>query len=206
MTKIIHQFCFTSHTRRSPGPAGQWCQCNEQELNPSLGEASSDDQFMLPSAFANLITTDQHFYLWEKTPYYFENDWSESYAAVYTANFCLEGLNKLERTSANAGPWNNVKGSALFYRSYNFLNLLWNYSKAYDKATSTEDWGIVLRTTSDFNDPSVRASVEACYQQVINDKNRHPITSGDSNACLPAVQVRGLWSASEGISFHANIR
>jgi len=65
-----------------------------RSLTPSLGEASSDDQFMLPSAFANLITIDQHFYLWEKTPYYFENDWSKSYAAVYTANFCLEGLNK----------------------------------------------------------------------------------------------------------------
>jgi len=140
-----------------------------RSLTPSLGEASSDDQFMLPSAFANLITIDQHFYLWEKTPYYFENDWSKSYAAVYTANFCLEGLNKIERTTANTSSWDNVKGSALFYRSYNFLNLLWNYSKTYRKETSKNDLGIVLRLGADFNQPSARANVEQCYQRVIED-------------------------------------
>ncbi|MBZ4188955.1 RagB/SusD family nutrient uptake outer membrane protein [Niabella beijingensis] len=140
-----------------------------KRLTPSLGEASTDDQFMLPSTFANLITLDQHFYLWQKTPYYFENDWSKSYAAVYNANFCLDGLTKIERRVANASAWDLVKGTALFYRAYCFLNLLWNYSKAYNNQTSESDLGIVLRDGSDFNVPSVRSSVKECYQQVIDD-------------------------------------
>jgi hypothetical protein len=47
--------------------------------------------------------------------------------------------------------------------------LAWNYSKAYDEATSNNDLGIALRLTSDINEKSVRASVEQTYQQIILD-------------------------------------
>lgn len=140
-----------------------------RSLTPGLGEASNDDNFLLQSDWEMMNTTDQHFYTWTKYPYFFTNDWAKSYTPVYSANYCLEELNKTQRTISNRESWDNIKGAALFYRSYNFLNLLWNHSKAYNKATSDTDLGIVLRLSSDFNKKSVRASVEQCYQKVLED-------------------------------------
>jgi hypothetical protein len=97
------------------------------------------------------------------------NDWSQSYKAIYNANLSLDILKSIPRSTSNFDAWNNVKGSALFFRSYYFLGLLWTYAKAYDSTTGNKDLGIALRLTSDWNIPSTRANVEACYQRVIED-------------------------------------
>lgn len=138
-------------------------------VTPILGEASTDDYFILQSVFDARETMEQDFYMWKRTPYQFPNDWSKSYAPVFSANFCLEAINKIQRTAVNATAWDQVKGSSLFYRAYNFLNLLWSHSNAYDLATSKTDLGIVLRLSSDFTDPSMRSNVEEGYQRVITD-------------------------------------
>jgi tetratricopeptide (TPR) repeat protein len=78
-------------------------------------------------------------------------------------------INKIERNSQNAVQWDNVKGSAYFYRAFRFLNLIWEYGKAYDDNTSNTDLGIVLRLGSDFNEPSVRADVKTSYERIISD-------------------------------------
>lgn len=110
-----------------------------------------------------------HAYTWMPLDYVMYNDWSTAYLPVYTSNLCLEGLDKISQTPQNLEQWNNVKGSALFLRAYYFLNLAWAYSKAYDEATAQTDLGIVLRMSSDFNAPSVRASVKDTYEQIIKD-------------------------------------
>lgn len=138
-------------------------------VTPILGEASTDDYFILQSVFDARETMEQDFYMWKRTPYQFPNDWSKSYAPVFSANFCLEAITKIQRTAVNATAWDQVKGSSLFYRAYNFLNLLWSHSNAYDPATSKTDLGIVLRLSSDFTDPSMRSNVEEGYQRVITD-------------------------------------
>src|SRR6185295_14803650 len=81
----------------------------------------------------------------------------------------LEAIEAIPRTGTNATKWDNVKGSALFFRSYYFLWLAWTYAKAYDKNTSNSDLGIVLRVVSDYNVPDVRASVEESYRRIITD-------------------------------------
>jgi tetratricopeptide (TPR) repeat protein len=78
-------------------------------------------------------------------------------------------LKDITRTKENSESWDNIKGSAMFYRSYYFLCLLWNYAKAYDSTTAGKDLGIALRLTSNFNVPSTRASNKECYNQIIND-------------------------------------
>jgi tetratricopeptide (TPR) repeat protein len=149
-------------------------------VTPILGEASSDDFFILQSVYDSRKTTEQDFYIWKRTPYQFPNDWSKSYAPVFSANFSLEYLTKIERTAANSSAWDQVKGSAFFYRAYNFLNLLWNHSKAYDTETSKTDLGIALRLGADFNDPSQRSSVEEGYQRVI----------ADTKAAIPLLPIK----------------
>lgn len=140
---------------------------------PSLGELSTDEYFLTDNLYKtaeSISAGSQKLYTWRYYPATVGgNDWSECYSSVYVSNLVLDNLEKIQRNPSNAEVFDNVKGSALFYRSYYFLELLWNYAKAYDKATAAKDWGIALRTTSDFNVISVRSSNQEGYNKVISD-------------------------------------
>lgn len=138
------------------------------QQSPSFGESSADDYFLTADRFNALSFDQQGIYTWNRTEYRFQNDWSKAYLPVYNANYCLEQLNAITKTQQNQSQWNNVKGAALFYKSYNYLNLLGVFAKAYDPSTAAIDKGIVLRNSSDFNIPSVRANVAEAYRDVIN--------------------------------------
>ena len=141
-----------------------------QQCTPSFGEASSDEYFLKLSDFNALSLSLRSQYTWLFYPTIgTNNDWAYGYQPVYNANLALDLIKDISETVSNKDAWNNVRGSALFFRSYYFLWLLWDYAKAYDSSTADKDLGIVLRLTSDFNVPSVRASNQRCYQQVIAD-------------------------------------
>lgn len=136
---------------------------------PTFGQASDDDYYITPDSYNANGDFDQKVYTWRLETYRYSNDWASSYNVIYNANFCLEQIEKVPSVDQNASKWKNVKGSALFYRGFYFLNLLWEYALAYDPSTAQTDLGIVLRLGSDFNVPSVRATVEESYDQVIKD-------------------------------------
>ncbi len=141
---------------------------NEQ-VTPSFGEASSDIYFTPDTRYETLGDFLKNAYAWQPYPYFSENDWSNGYKPIYNTNLCLEKIAEIPKTGNNNSAWDNVYGSALFFRSYFYLLLTWNYGKAYDEATSATDPGIVLRTNSDFNTVSKRASVRECYEKVLQD-------------------------------------
>lgn len=136
--------------------------------SPSFGEASCDDYFLPDVNYNTLPVEYQALYLWNRGEYKAQNDWSKAYLPVYHANYCLEQLDKIPVTASNESAWNNTKGSALFFKAYNYLNLLWVFAKAFDEPTAATDLGIVLRNSSDFNVPSKRASVLESYNAVID--------------------------------------
>lgn len=140
-----------------------------QQRTACFGEVSCDEYFLRPADYDGLDNGNQKRYTWR---YYFfgtGNDWSACYLPIYNTNLVLDLIKNIPPNSANQEAWNNVKGSALFYRSYYFLQLLWDYAKTYDSTTADKDLGIALRLTSDFNTPSVRASNQQSYQRVIED-------------------------------------
>lgn len=140
------------------------------EINsPAFGEASTTDYFLQPTTYTSRQPRFQQVYIWKPYEYIWQNDWSWGYAPVLISNLCLELLEKIPMTSQNEIKWKNIKGSALFFRAYNFLNLTWNYAKAYDESSYDTDLGIALRLSSDFNVPSVRANVKECYDRIIAD-------------------------------------
>ncbi len=136
---------------------------------PSMGSSSDDDYFVPENTLNTLIPTLREVYFWQSEDLTSSNDWSVAYEKVYIANFCLETLLNITQTSSSSDEWKRIRGSALFFRAYYFLQLAWNYCHAYDKSHSATDLGIVLRLTSDFNVPSVRATVEETYSQIIAD-------------------------------------
>lgn len=139
------------------------------QRTPGFGESSCDDYFLLDATYNGFEQERQRIYTWNRGPYYFQNDWSVAYEPVFTANYCLEQLQKIPMEAGNFNQWYNVKGSALFYRSYYFLGLAWTFAKAYHKDSSLTDPGIVLRLNADFNSPSVRSTVQETYNRIVTD-------------------------------------
>lgn len=139
----------------------------------ALGEASSDNFYLTDADWNALDDGVRNMYAWGEEIFYDKSSspWLYYYKAIYYSNFILETLNGIEQTELNKKEWNQIKGSALFFRAFNFYSLVVTFGKAYDAEAAKSDFGIPLRLTSDFNIPSVRANVEDSYQQVVNDLN-----------------------------------
>ncbi|EHQ25092.1 RagB/SusD family nutrient uptake outer membrane protein [Mucilaginibacter paludis] len=137
-------------------------------------EESTNDYYLTDADYTALYSIfDQSMYTWQKE-HLFDigangNDWSYTYRAVYFSNSVLDELNQIARTSANQTNWDNIKGQALVFRANRFLDALSIWSLAYDQTTAATDLGIPLRLDPDFNEKTVRASVQQSYQQVISD-------------------------------------
>lgn len=136
---------------------------------PSYGETSADDYFLQPTALNVFGTVGRDVYVWKDIAYRYGNDWSQAYQIIYNANLSLELLAAVERNPANQIQWDNIKGSALFYRAFYNLALLAQFGLAYDEQQSEVELGIVLRKSSDFNIPSKRASVKECFEEILAD-------------------------------------
>src|SRR5687767_3370595 len=139
---------------------------------PALGEIASDDYYVLHSTWQSLIVTQQKGYNWTEDGTYqngIVNDWNQPYAQIVHANIILEGIEKIVPSGNEVQSWNNVKGSALFYRAFAFYNLAQLFAEAYTPATPTSDLGIPLKLFSDINERIVRASVQETYNQIIQD-------------------------------------
>ncbi|WP_165806493.1 RagB/SusD family nutrient uptake outer membrane protein [Chitinophaga parva] len=149
---------------------------DEQTMNTGFsadGEASADN-FYLDETEISIFSGYPFLslYLWQPDVYASkptQNVWGNLYKAVLQSNVVLETLNNVRRDNANSVTFDNVKGSALFFRGYVFLKLLSMYSKGYNEATKEQDLGIPLRLSSDFNSVSVRSSVSESYKQVVSD-------------------------------------
>jgi starch-binding outer membrane protein, SusD/RagB family len=134
-------------------------------------EASTDNYYVTDADFLTLSEDQRRIYTWEKdrlfTPEF--NDWSRLYQTVYYANTVLETAKKIQPGPSDTAGWNNVKGQALFVRAKSFLQAAWLWAPAFDEASADTDGGIVLRQTTDFNQPSVRATVRQTYRQILDD-------------------------------------
>jgi starch-binding outer membrane protein, SusD/RagB family len=65
--------------------------------------------------------------------------------------------------------YNNIKGSALFFRAYMFYLLSGEYSKPFVGQSASSDLGIVLRLSSDPGQKVTRSTVQQTYNQMIKD-------------------------------------
>jgi len=164
------------------------------EFSPAAGDIASDDSYIPEALWPRLLQsqpTSANAYIWEKDIFndITRTDWAGPYETVLYANLVLEGLeNRSEESHLN--EWKELKGSALFYRSYAYLNLLQTFAKAYHTATATTDPGIVLKQRSDINERLPRASVQASYDQIVMDLK----------AALPLLPEKPAFTTRPGIT------
>jgi tetratricopeptide (TPR) repeat protein len=139
--------------------------------DPELGELSTDDFYVQGTVLPFLSPTEINSYSWQQQVYPAGTgvaDWSAPYVQVYYANAVLDGL-AAGHFPGQQTLYNQLKGTALFYRSYAFYNLVQVFAMPYDAATAATEPGIPLRLSSDVTGQSTRASEQACYSQVISD-------------------------------------
>ncbi|RYE23107.1 MAG: RagB/SusD family nutrient uptake outer membrane protein [Sphingobacteriales bacterium] len=138
----------------------------------SYGEVSADNYYLTPADFSALIYEGMRSaYTWQPA-FIFDtqdNDWFRLYRKIYTSNVVLAALPKIAIDSTNEPEWKTIKGEALFVRALSFLQAAELWALAYDPATAATLPGIPLRLSDDFNEQSVRASIQQSYEQVLLD-------------------------------------
>lgn len=139
---------------------------------PALDEIGAGDFYVSSSTWASLPAVERNTFIWASDIYGGETggDWNGAYKLIFSANVVLEGIDKLTPTDINGlTAWNNVKGSALFFRGMSHYFVAKEFCKPYDIKSASNDVGIPLRLSSDFNVTSIRSSVEKTYSQILSD-------------------------------------
>jgi tetratricopeptide (TPR) repeat protein len=119
---------------------------------------------LVSQAHKNAYTWEDEITL-QETP----NHWGNTYDPINVANVVLENIEAITPTAIEQSQWQNVKGSALFYRAKHFLSAVSIWAKQYDPSTAATDLGIPIRLSSDFNIPSVRSTVKESYDRILKD-------------------------------------
>lgn len=144
------------------------------ENSSAVNEIVADDYYIDIADWNYLMSQSANipYYLGDCLSYYWDakamqKSWKDSYKnPIYYSNVVLEVARKI-RTNDQI-RLNRIIGSALFHRSFAFERLAQVYCKPYS-LTSSEDLGLVLRMTSDINEPTKRSTVQETYFQIIKD-------------------------------------
>jgi tetratricopeptide (TPR) repeat protein len=153
------------------------CQAIMEDMNSStcgLEEVLADNYYVTNSRWQNLLSSNVETlkgqalsYAWQDQPYGL-TWWREQYRWVYNLNNVLDILPSIPITNENQVEWKRIKGQALFKRSLIFWFLAQDYCKPYS-ATAANDPGLPLRLTVDFDERSVRSSLQHTYDQILED-------------------------------------
>src|SRR5690606_3619238 len=148
---------------------------NDNKMNTGtlhfLMNIGADEYYLTESDWSQLTDNYQrNGALWLKDIYGGSQcvGWNNAYQKILYANVVLEGLNTIPRETTNVEIWDNVYGSALFYRGWTFYQLAQVFCEDY----ATENLslpGIPLKLSSDIDHAIKRSTIGETYQQIISD-------------------------------------
>jgi len=149
---------------------------NTMQMNsnyPALYMLGDGDFYLTDSIYTALDPEERGAYIWAPTQDFYGGeqcyDWQDSYTTILNANVVLDGLPALSINAGSLAAFNNVKGSALFFRSLCLYALSQEFCKPYNSSSANTDLGLPLRISSNVNLVVNRASVQQTYDQIIND-------------------------------------
>lgn len=133
---------------------------------PSEGELAADNYYYNDVDYNAILDPEiKNNYIWAPQAQH-SSQWSGPYQIIYKANLVLQVLGKLP----NSGDeYNNLKGTALFFRAFAYYHLAQLFIKPYDAATAASDLGLPLRLNPEVDDKIQRASVQQTYNQILGD-------------------------------------
>jgi len=139
---------------------------------PGGGEVCADNYYITKDVWDGLPSPiDKNSYVWEKDIFagLSAGDWNSPYQHIFYANNVLDEIDKIKPSSSDQSSWNNVKGSALFYRAFGHYNIASLFAKTYTASTSATDLGIILKKTADVNEVAYRANLQESYDFILGD-------------------------------------
>lgn len=96
------------------------------------------------------------------------SDWDTPYKQVFYANIVLDGLAKLDR-NIDPSQYDNIKGTALFTRSFAFYNLAQLFAQPYNPTTSKTVPAIPMPLIADVNKRPGRGTLQDFYAKLTAD-------------------------------------
>ena len=165
-----------------------------QSVTPRLGEMSSDDYYITSSVFQARNDLDRNVHTWAPGYLYGStlnlSDWDGAYRMIYNSNVALETLAAINVTNASNLNWENLRGQALFFRAHAYYQLAQIFSKPYSKVTASTDLGLIVRTVSNINEPSIRFSVQASYEKILADLKEAKDLLTNTTPTYPTIPYR----------------
>lgn len=142
----------------------------------TLGANGADEYVITDIKWNNLATENsmhlREIYSWSKAidmqQYERNSDWKRAYVHIFYANNAISGIETIKPALNEQAAWNNVKGSALFFRAYRYYHLAQQYAFPYKKSEDSPN-GLPLRLEPDVTLKVKRASVHETYQQILQD-------------------------------------
>ncbi|MGK6352225.1 RagB/SusD family nutrient uptake outer membrane protein [Parapedobacter sp. DT-150] len=139
-----------------------------------LSIVGSDEYYLSSSTWHALplrAVIQKNAYVWADNVYEGNtlDDWNRAYMRILNANVALDGASNSQPEPSLADEWNNVKGSALFFRAYNFYQLAQLFCKPFDRNAASRDLGIPLRLEADVTLKTKRATLAETYDRIVTD-------------------------------------
>lgn len=136
---------------------------------PAEGEANADNYYLNYANWNGLFSQeDKDTYVWTANGQHLNANWILTYQVVFYSNVVLQTIEKLKPSASEQALWNNIRGSALFFRSFAFYQLAQIYAKPYSQNAKNE-LGIPLRLSPDINLKTERASLGETYDRIVTD-------------------------------------
>lgn len=141
------------------------------DIYPAIGLIGADNFYLSDTKIASATATERNAYIWAKDILSggSSTDWNSAYKVMEYANIVLDGLPDIDVAPSDQASFDNINGSALFYRAFASYTLSQIFCKPYNSSSANVDLGIPVRLSSNVNQPSVRISVQRTYDQMISD-------------------------------------
>lgn len=95
-------------------------------------------------------------------------DWNRAYERILYANMALD-VEKISPSKTEQKAWNNVKGSALFFRALNYYQLIQVFCEPYNAETADQDLGVPIRLDYDVTLKEGRGTLKDVHNQIFSD-------------------------------------
>lgn len=147
---------------------------------------TDDVAFTDTSIFTSMDPASLNIYSWASNIYIASQDdpeWNLYYQQIYYANVVISGVPAA--TNATDTGKTQLIAAAKVHRAYAYLCLVNQYAPQYDSGTAAQDPGVPLLLQPGFTQRLDRASVQAVYDQILDDLHSSiPFLSG-----LPAAKT-----------------
>lgn len=136
---------------------------------PTNSVYSDDNVYFTEDGWKSIFFPDERLsYVWDGN-IDFTKDWAPAYQRIFRANVVLNELAKINDKTASAQEYNNVKGSALFYRAINFYELSQTFAVPYSPQSSSSGFGVPLKTSPNIDEVTVRSTIKETYDKITED-------------------------------------